>query len=174
MASLPDDERQRRKEVRDALTKRAESVAGGQASLAERIAALGFEGDAHKALDLLPLVLVAWADGKIQKGERIEILRILEMRGLAKTATHTMISALLEEKPSDAYMEAALDVLRELVAERKDGGAEVVDLCLDVAISGRTIGSFDPISPVERKAIAEIADKLGPEATKELRRRLDL
>ena len=174
MTSLPDDEGPRRQAVRQRLTESAEALRTTQASLPERIAALGFSGQAERALDLLPLVLVAWADGKVQKEERIEILQVLRMRKLEGTEAFTLVSALLEDKPSDAYMREALRVLREVLAKRSDGGAEVVDLCIDVAIAGRTMGSFDPISPVERKAIEAIAKKLGPAAHDEFRRRLDL
>jgi len=181
MTSPSDDERRQRQAVRQALTTGAESLLaeqstdeGSQRSLQERMGTLGFEGEAQKALDLLPLVLVAWSDGEIQDQERENILEVLQLRGLEGTAAFTVVQALLEKKPADAYMQVALQLLRELVADRSDGGASVVELCIDVAVAAGSFGTFDPVSPAERKAISEIADKLGPQATKEFRRRLDL
>src|SRR5690606_39386686 len=60
----------------------AASVDTGDLSLAERIEALGFDGDAARVFDLLPLGHVAWADGTIRRGERAAILRILDKRGI--------------------------------------------------------------------------------------------
>ena len=57
---------------------------GGEAdhsdeALAARVAALGFEGEAARVVDLLPLVHVAWSDGAIQKGERAAIIGLLRV-----------------------------------------------------------------------------------------------
>ena len=49
-------------------------------SILDRILALGFNGDSARIFDLMPLVHVAWADGKIQKGERAMILGLLDAR----------------------------------------------------------------------------------------------
>ena len=63
----------------------------------------------------MPLVHVAWADGKIQRGERAAILKVLRSRGIepGDEAFRTMES-LLEERPSDTWMKQTLAVLRQL------------------------------------------------------------
>ena len=38
--------------------------------------------EAYRVVSMLPLVYVAWADGKIQKGERDVILRIAREQGM--------------------------------------------------------------------------------------------
>src|SRR5690242_6916183 len=48
------------------------------ASIVDRIEQLGFTGESIRVLDLLPLVHVAWADGRVQRSERALILSILE------------------------------------------------------------------------------------------------
>lgn len=143
-------------------------------SIADRIQSLGFVGDATRAFDLLPLVLVAWSDGTIQPEERAKILDVLRLRGLAESSAFTMFEALLESEPAEVYLHAALELLKELVADRGDGGVSVVDLCIEVAAAASdAIGSPDPISAEERNAIARVAQNLGPDAHAEVSRQLN-
>lgn len=177
------EQREQRDSLRQTLTQRAKTLAPEgrpaqdlgewQPSLSEKIKTLGFEGEAVRAFDLLPLVLVAWADGTIQTEERVTILDILRLRGLTNTPVYTMFEALLEEQPAPVYLDAALSVLRDLLAEWGDEGASVVDLCIEVAAAaGDAIGSPDPISSEEREAMNRIAEALGPGAHAELYRQL--
>lgn len=151
----------------------ADEMEEWQPSLSEKVKSLGFVGEATKAFDLLPLVVVAWADGTIQAEERAKILEVLRLRGLSGTPAFTMFAALLETRPADVYLQAALDLLRELVADRPDVGASVVEMCIEVAAAASdAIGSSNPISVEEREAIARVAATLGPAAHAEIRRRL--
>ncbi|MCX4247946.1 TerB family tellurite resistance protein [Paraliomyxa miuraensis] len=139
----------------------ADSVKTEDLSVAERIKALGFSGESSKVFDLLPLVHVAWADGSIQKGERAAILRVLEARGVAPGSEgFTLMESLLEERPSDEYMQQSLAVLRELVGN--DGrSAEIVDLCQTVAsAAGGFLGLGAKVDDKERALIEEIAQQL--------------
>ena len=130
-------------------------------SLAERIKALGFSGATARVFDLLPLVHVAWVDGTVQKGERAEILHVLEMRGVAQGSEgFQLMETLLEERPGDEYMSESLAVLKELVGQ---GGrdAQLVVLCEQVAsASGGFLGLGGKISEKERALIDEIAGHL--------------
>ena len=173
------EDRTKRETIRDLLTQGAARLvtppdpADWQPSVADKIKSLGFKDDAARAFDLLPLVLVAWADGTIQTEERSKILDVLMMLGLQGTSAFTMYEVLLEERPAEVYRQAALDVLRDLVADRADGGASVVDLCIEVAAAASDeLGGPDPISSEERAAIEAVADKLGPRAHQEVVKRL--
>jgi hypothetical protein len=143
-------------------------------ALAARIAALGFEGEAEKIFDLLPLVHVAWADGKIQQDERAEIIGLLRLRGIPMGKAYTTMMALLEQEPSPEYLEQSLLLLRELV-ERGGAikGETIVGLCIRVAeAAGGFLGLFNPICKEEKQAIEHIAQKLGKTAMDEFQRRL--
>jgi uncharacterized tellurite resistance protein B-like protein len=131
-------------------------------ALAERVKALGFSGATARVFDLLPLVHVAWADGTVQKGERAAILRVLELRGVAPGSEgFQLMESLLEERPSDEYMSESLAVLKELVGQG-GRGAEMVDLCEQVATaSGGFLGLGGKVSGEERALIDEIAQQLG-------------
>lgn len=148
----------------------AESAGTDDVEVAAHISALGFDGDSARVFDLLPLVHVAWADGKIQRGERAAILKVLRSRGIepGSEAFRTMES-LLEEKPSDAFMRESLAVLRQVTGGITDRASTIVDLCIHVAASsggflGLKLGA--KIGEDEKKQIEEILASLGPAASK--------
>ncbi len=143
----------------------AESLETSEA-LAERIKALGFSGATARVFDLLPLVHVAWADGTVQKGERAEILEVLEARGVPPGSEgFQLLESLLEERPSDEYMRESLAVLKELVGG--GAGTDLVGLCEQVAsAAGGFLGVVGKVSGEERKLIDEIAGHLGGGAEK--------
>lgn len=148
----------------------AQSAGTDDVEVAAHIKALGFDGDSARVFDLLPLVHVAWADGKIQRGERGAILKILSSRGVEQgsEAFRTMES-LLEEKPSDAFMRESLAVLKEVTGGLTDRASTIVDLCIQVAASsggflGLKLGA--KIGDDEKKQIEAILASLGPDASK--------
>lgn len=148
----------------------AQSAGTDDVEVAAHIKALGFDGDSARVFDLLPLVHVAWADGKIQRGERGAILKILSSRGVEQgsEAFRTMES-LLEEKPSDAFMRESLTVLKEVTGGLTDRASTIVDLCIQVAASsggflGLKLGA--KIGEEEKQQIEAILASLGPDASK--------
>ncbi len=141
--------------------------------LSDRIRELGFEGEAERIFDLLPLVHVAWADGKIQQGERAMILNLLRVRGVSGGSAFTVLQALLEERPSREYLDESLEVLKELLQEKPSGAKTVVGLCILVAeAAGGFLQIFNPISEEERAMIEKISKALGDEAFAEYTSRL--
>ncbi len=142
--------------------------------LADRISKLGFDGDSARVFDLLPLIHVAWADGTIQKGERAAILRVLEARGVEPgSEAFTIVESLLEERPTDAFMNESLAVLRELVAHTDNRSKSILDLCVEVASSaGGFLGLGAKVSDDEREVILEVAASLGEGAIAKLREQL--
>ncbi len=150
-----------------------ESVGTVDHSLADRIAGLGFDAETAAAFDLLPLIHVAWADGKIQRGERALILSVLKVRGFKPGApAFVAVESLLEERPSDAFFEESLRVLRDALAQRPSAGATVVSLCLQVAEAAGGLFGLRPVSTEERAQIEKVAEALGERAREEFCRRL--
>lgn len=145
---------------------------GTRLSVQSRIEALGFVGQATKIFDLLPLVHVAWADGGIQAGERATVLNLLKLRALPPGEAWTVMETLLEERPSQAYLDASLDVLREVLAERQDDGRTVLGLCILLAESAGGFLGLASISKAEHDMIEKIAARLGEKAHAEFRARL--
>jgi uncharacterized tellurite resistance protein B-like protein len=153
----------------------AQSMKTQDLSVAERVKALGFDGDSARVFDLLPLVHVAWADGTIQRGERAAILRILEKRGIdSGTEAYRTIESLLEERPSDSYMKQSLAVLRDLTGGTGERSQEIVDMCIEIAASaGGFLGLGKRIGEEEKVLIEEITQTLGNGAAETFRKDLD-
>jgi tellurite resistance protein len=174
-------EAEARKKLRDSLDKNAkqledqakiaQAVGTGDHALAERIKALGFDGESAAVFDLLPLVHVAWADGAVQKGERAAILKILKARGIEPgTQAFQTIESLLEEQPSEAFMRQSLEILREVVGTTGDRAGEIVDLCIKVAAaSGGFLGVGRKIGDEEKELIAQVSLMLGSAATEKVK-----
>lgn len=147
----------------------AQSAGTDDVEVAARIKALGFDGDSARVFDLLPLVHVAWADGKVQRGERSAILKVLRSRGVEPgSEAFRTVESLLEEKPSDAFMRESLAVLKEVTGGLSDRASSIVDLCIQVAASsggflGLKLGA--KIGDEEKKQIEDILASLGPAAS---------
>ncbi len=141
--------------------------------LSDRIRELGFEGEAERIFDLLPVVHVAWADGKVQDAERAMILNLLRVRGVSGGKAFTVLHALLEKRPSQEYLDESLEVLKELLRDKPRDGKTIVGLCILVAeAAGGFLQLFNPISGEERAMIEKISKVLGDEAFAEYSARL--
>ncbi len=148
---------------------------GGEGpTMRERMEKLGFAGPCASVFDLLPLIQVAWADGIIQSKERSLILDVLETRGFRPgDEVFTHVESLLESRPSDAYMNESLELLRDLLGDRPAAGETVVNLCVRVAeAAGGFLGLGNKVSGEEREALARVAAVLGERAQAELKRSL--
>ena len=145
----------------------AETLKVQDAELIERIVALGFNGDSARVLDLLPLIYVSWADGRVQHDERAAILAIVEERGIEpESDACLLVESLLEHRPSETFLGESLSVLRALTASETEKPETLVDLCFRVAeASGGLLGLGNRTSAAERDLIAQIADALGESAT---------
>lgn len=155
---------------RDRLAVQAGASTIAKWDLAERIHNLGFEGDAERVFDLLPLVHVAWADGTVQKKERAAILEILRRREIQNDKAYQVMVSLLEERPSDEYLEESLAVLKDVVGDDTARAKSVVAMCCSVADkAGGLFKLFRRIPPEEMQMISRIANLLGPAARAQLK-----
>lgn len=141
-------------------------------SLAERAQALGFTQTTARVFDLLPVIHIAWADGEVQASERVAIMRVLQARGLEHgSPSYSLINALLEHHPGQAYLDETLAVLHELVAHNDTRAQALVDLCFAVAEAhgAGPQGTEDPIDDNEKQALFAVAEALGERATRWIR-----
>jgi uncharacterized tellurite resistance protein B-like protein len=146
----------------------AEAVGTTDTDIVDRIEALGLSGDSVRVLDVLPLVHVAWADGKIQKAERAAVLAILERRGIPSNSDACLlIESLLERRPSETFFSQSLALIRDLAARSGAETADVVDLCARVAeASSGLFGFSGRTSDEEKSLIRDVAHALGDEAVR--------
>src|SRR5688500_14013322 len=106
--------------------------------LTEALAGLGLDRKNHRAVALLPLVEVAWADGRVQRAEKKLIGEIARRYGVEPG--DAWLQRWLAKRPSPTTFLAARTVLLALMARsgRSDVKApddldELLDLCVGVA-----------------------------------------
>ena len=124
---------------------------------------------AYRVVSLLPLVYIAWADGRIQRSERDLILHIARERGMLDHGGEDALSRWLSEPPSKQQLQADLAVLNELArSDRKlqeEFGADEEQLllawCQDVAdAAGGLLGLKSARTDAENAALKTIVGAL--------------
>lgn len=163
--------RRKLREELDAAARKSQEDQRKQ-DLGARIKALGFHGERARVFDLMPLIHVAWADGSISRQERSKILELLEERGITSGSdAFMMVESMLEEAPSQAFMDETLGLLREAAGDKR--AESMVDLCVQIAdASGGFLGLGERISDAERERIEAIARAFGDGALARLHRTL--
>jgi hypothetical protein len=130
---------------------------------------LGLDVDSFRAVALLPLIQVAWADRQVQPQERKSILLIAKGHKLLEGRAAAVVDGWLTSRPSDEDFQRGRRVLAVLAHRRTGLGADmpehvidtVVDLCSVVAESaGGLFGVFFTVSTEERRTIRQIAEHL--------------
>jgi cytochrome P450/tellurite resistance protein len=136
---------------------------------------LGIGKDNHRAVALLPLVYVAWADGTVQSSERALILRIAGEKGWVGADGSALLERWLTQAPSAEHVELGLKVLRAMADQERGAGSSLtthglkglLKLCRDVAsAAGGYLGFADPISAEEAQALERIAGALALDESK--------
>ena len=137
-----------------------------EGTLIERLTHLGVDNMNYKALPLLPLVQVAWADGEIQPEERDLILTLATDPWGLNDDGRMLLNNWLFYRPTDAYMQRGQQALVAL-ASRERGMkldptslGDVIKLSTDVAKAAGGLFGFGSISKTEAAAIKQIADAL--------------
>lgn len=130
---------------------------------------LGLNDQNYKAVCLLPLVEVAWADGGIQEQERKLILDIARGHELLRPEEEAIVETWLSTPPDEDHYALGRKLLVKLAFRKKGIGAQlpqravesVVDFCTLVAESaGGIFDMYWTVSSSEKKAIRQIAEHL--------------
>jgi uncharacterized tellurite resistance protein B-like protein len=77
-------------------------------------------GDHYRVLALLPMLLVAWTDGKIHTVEREEIMKIAKEHNYVDEQNKDVLEAWLQQEPTPFYYKYGIRALVEL-ARRHQG-----------------------------------------------------
>lgn len=140
------------------------------AELLEGLADLGIPRDAWRVLVLIPLVQVAWADGRIQPPERELILRVAEEHRLLDGAPGEVLRRWLDDAPDAGQLATGRRLLVALAHRHRGLGAELDASALDEIqalaeqVARAAGGLFDAIFTVddaERRALGEIRNSFG-------------
>jgi hydrophobe/amphiphile efflux-3 (HAE3) family protein len=121
--------------------------------LVDRLAGMGIAADTITALTLIPLVEVAWADGRMDARERLAVLAGAEAVGIARdSASFELLRIWLETPPGPEVRLAWQEYIRAVCQELSVEGC----LRLRAAIVGRardvasTAGGFLGVGAVSR------------------------
>jgi cytochrome P450 len=130
---------------------------------------LGIGKDQFRAIGLLPLAYVAWADGSLQIFERSRITEFAKAKGWLGSGEGELLAHWLADAPKP---EDALDAARAIAALARDTRslgssvpaqtpADILIACHEVAgASGGLFGLRSAISAEESAALQQVADAL--------------
>ena len=130
--------------------------------LLERLVAMEINLQTLTALSVVPLVEIAWADGRIEKNERDAVLQAADEAGIPKDGPgHKLLEEWLDEKPDMALLSCWKDYIAALADTMDDESyAQVRDNLLgrarEVAEAAGGILGLGSISGVEQKKLDEL------------------
>ena len=134
--------------------------------LVEELKILGMDESSYRALPLLPLVRVAWADGSVQEAEERLILELARERYHLGTEGERVLRNWLRYPPSALYARRGQAILLALCgrtgfdALSPDSLVDVLALSHEVAKAAGGFFGFGAIQASEADAIDEIAGVL--------------
>jgi hypothetical protein len=154
----------RREERRQAMR---EVVPNADDAFVDHLLDMGLTPETVLALVLVPLLMVAWADGKIDLREREALLKAAAERGVAPgSLPHQMLQKWLEHRPDSGLFEAWKRYARAVwgtlgETQRRDVQVRMIDLARGVAeAAGGFLGLGSKISDVERAVLDEVEAEL--------------
>ncbi len=143
--------------------------------LREELGQLGLNERSFRALALLPLVEVAWADHQIQSEEKDKIIQIARGHKLLTRSGAEVLKDWLTDRPSPETFARGRKLLVALAHHEGQVGSDmppealqtVLEFCAHVAeAAGGLFGVFWTISGAEKRALREIAQAIEEESAK--------
>jgi len=140
---------------------------------------LGIDGEDHRVLGLLPLVHIAWADGKVQRAERDVLVTTAREMGWLRGNGEAVLERWLTAPPFDEEVELGMALLDHLarstgeIADHYDADDlhHLLLLCEDVGrAAGTLFGIRDGRSKDELHALEKVAAALDVKTAKGWRR----
>jgi hypothetical protein len=139
-------------------------------AIIEALHSLGIDRASYKVIALLPLVEMAWADGKVQEEERRLILRIASDHGRLGGEGLRVLENWLAFEPSPETKKRGSAIVAALLQRREGFGhtlmgghdQDVLEMVESVAkAAGKLFGIVSVMTPAERKALSDIGRALG-------------
>ena len=128
---------------------------------------LGYNSETIKLLHLMPLVHIAWADGKVSDRERKVILEAARASGIAEASdAERDLERLLHERPSNEFMDAQFMAIRAIMQavpedSQKAMRENLTTYCTALASLSKGFFALEPrVSSAEREALARVIHEL--------------
>ena len=128
----------------------------------EHLVDLGVSGHTLAALSLVPLIHVAWADGKMDEREREAVLMAASGKGIEKgTASYKLLSGWLDQKPDPILFDAWRAYIQELASSLVPGQrgllkSQILAFAQTVAESAGGFLGMKSVSAAEKSALEQI------------------
>ena len=128
----------------------------------DKLVALGLRSNTIAALSLVPLIQVAWADGKIQDNERTAILQGAHGKGLEQGSDgYELLQTWLKQKPPIELVEAWEAYIKALASQLNDEQNrllknQIVGFAKMVAAAAGGFLGIGRVSASEEKVLARI------------------
>ena len=163
----------RRRQLEAVRQKEREGIAAAlntNEECAEEALSLGFDAETARLLPLVPLIQVAWADGKVTEAQLSEVEERAEKYGIKEgSPAHQFLVMLLEERPTDFFFARVSKLISHIVEEDPAGDISTNVLGWSKAVaeaSGGFFGLTNPISKNEQKVLDEFAELFGVKSTR--------
>ncbi len=129
----------------------------------EHLLSLGVSGHTLVALTLVPLIHVAWADGKMDAGEREAVLMAATGKGIEpRSASYRLLDTWLEEPPDPILFDAWRAYINELSSSLVPGQrgllkSQILAFAQTIAESAGGFLGIKKVSAAEQAALDQIA-----------------
>lgn len=134
----------------------------------DHLVGLDITPEALAALEVVPLVFVAWADGGVQSQEHDMILALAKAAGIEpQDGRYPLLEHWLKKRPGPQMLEAwkhyVKDLRQQLNSQELDElRHELIDRARSVAqAAGGFLGFGDKISPAERSMLDQLKQAFG-------------
>jgi hypothetical protein len=158
--------RQRLREAEETKAKREALSAASSVTddgLLDKLVALNLPGETLAALSLVPLVVVAWADGSIDDKERSAVLSAAEEAGMSKQGvSYQLLEQWLAERPPPEMLAKWKDYIDALSATLSEEARQVLKSTLlgrargIAEAAGGFLGMGQRVSSAERAVLEEL------------------
>ena len=127
---------------------------------------LGYTPETVMLLHLVPLVQMAWADGRVSERERSLIIEAARARGgEAGSPADQQLAGWLTSRPSERLFDRALRAIRAFLQarpaeERESSERELLSLCTAIASASGGLLGMGAVSAEERALLARLSNEL--------------
>lgn len=157
----------------------ARSVGTSNEEILQALQDLGYNAETVKLIHLMPLLQVAWADGRVDSKERAKLIEVARSSQIEEgSEADQMLARWLDKRPSDEVIEAHLLAINAIIQavpeeERQKMKDNLINYSITLASASRgLLGLESRISRSEREAIERIVSEVAPEQSEEVKKRL--